>query len=109
MARLYKNMEIYQLGYNLALDIHKLLDKFPKKEKDNIISQMRRSVTSIPLNIAEGSVKKSDKELGKILTESEQKLGKLRFDKDKEIKNHREIRMLHRQIARIKTLLKEKK
>jgi len=62
MARLFKNMEIYQLGYDLAIDIHKLLDRFPEKEKDNIISQMRRAITSIPLNIAEGSVKKSYRE-----------------------------------------------
>ena len=55
-------MEIFQLGYDLSLDIHRLLDKFPDKEKDNIISQMRRAVTSIPLNIAEGSVKKSQRE-----------------------------------------------
>ena len=62
MARLYKNMHIFQLSYNLAIDIHKMLDKFPEKEKDNIISQMRRAATSIPLNIAEGSAKKSQKE-----------------------------------------------
>ena len=61
MARLYKNMEIFQLSYALAIDIHKILDKFPTKEKENIVSQMRRAVTSIPLNIAEGSVKKSYK------------------------------------------------
>src|SRR3989339_1770519 len=62
MARLFRNMEIFQLSYDLAIDIHKLLDKLPDKEKDNIISQMRRAVTSIPLNIAEGSVKKSYRE-----------------------------------------------
>ncbi|MBS3102656.1 four helix bundle protein [Candidatus Woesearchaeota archaeon] len=62
MARLYKNMEIFQLSYELSLDIHRLLDKLPDKEKDNIISQMRRAATSIPLNIAEGSVKKSHRE-----------------------------------------------
>lgn len=62
MARLYKNMEIFQLSYALSLDIHKLLDKFPEKERDNIISQMRKAATSIPLNIAEGSAKKSYRE-----------------------------------------------
>ena len=68
MARLYKNMEIFQLSYDLSLDIHRLLDKFPEKEKDNIISQMRRAATSIPLNIAEGSVKKSNREFLQFLS-----------------------------------------
>ncbi|MBL7055796.1 four helix bundle protein [Candidatus Woesearchaeota archaeon] len=62
MARLYKKMEIFQLGYSLTVDVIKLVEKLPDKEKDNIASQMRRAVTSIPVNIAEGSVKKSQKE-----------------------------------------------
>ncbi len=61
MARLYKNMEIWQLSYALTLDIHRILDKFPEKERDNVVSQMRRAATSIPINIAEGAVKKSDR------------------------------------------------
>lgn len=63
-------LDIFQLSYDLALDIHKLLDKFPEKEKDNINSQMRRAATSIPLNIAEGSVKKSYKEFLNFLSYS---------------------------------------
>ena len=62
MARLYRNMEIFQLSYSLALDIHKLLDKFPEEQKENITSQIINAATSIPLNIAEGSVKKSQRE-----------------------------------------------
>ena len=70
MARLYKNMEIFQLGYALALDIHRILDKFPEKEKDNIASQMRRAATSIPINMAEGAVKKSYREFLNFLSYS---------------------------------------
>lgn len=54
-------MEIFKLSYDLALEVYKILDKFPEREKDNIISQMKRAATSIPLNIAEGSVKKSQR------------------------------------------------
>ncbi|MBS3097607.1 four helix bundle protein [Candidatus Woesearchaeota archaeon] len=70
MARLYKNMEIFQLGYELALDINRLVNKFPEKEKDNIVSQMRRAATSIPVNMAEGAVKKSDREFLNFLSYS---------------------------------------
>ena len=62
MARLYKNMRIWHLGYEFALDIYKLTEKFPKEELNNLTSQMRRAATSIPLNIAEGSTKRSYKE-----------------------------------------------
>jgi len=62
MARLYKNMEVFQLGYSLTVEVIKISGKLPSSEKDNIASQLRRAVTSIPVNIAEGSAKKSQKE-----------------------------------------------
>lgn len=62
MARLHKNLKIWKLGYDFTLKIYKLLDKLPETEKDNVIHQMRRAALSIPLNIAEGSSKRSDKE-----------------------------------------------
>lgn len=70
MARLYKNMKIFQLGYAFAIDIHKILDKFPDKERDNMISQMRRAATSIPINMAEGAAKKSYREFLNFLSHS---------------------------------------
>ena len=61
MARQYKNMEIYHLGYNFVLNIYKKTESFPKSEKDNITSQLRRAAVSIPLNIAEGSTRNTKK------------------------------------------------
>ncbi len=54
MARDFKNLEIWKLGYQLALDLHKLTEKFPEDET-NLKSQIKRASLSIPLNIAEGT------------------------------------------------------
>ena len=76
-------------------------------EKKNLLASFAESCFHKFMKIKELR-KKTSKELEKILVELEEKLGKFRFDKDKEIKNHREIRMTRKQIARIKTLIIEK-
>lgn len=50
----YRNLQVYNQAYSLALDIHKLTKDFPKHELYEIGSQLRRAAISIPLNIAEG-------------------------------------------------------
>jgi len=62
MARNYKKFDVYHLAYDFVLDIYRKTKNFPESEKHNITSQIRRAATSIPLNIAEGSAKASDKE-----------------------------------------------
>lgn len=61
MARNYKNLEIWNLSYELVLDIYKASEGFPESEKGNITSQLRRAAVSITLNIAEGSSRKTKK------------------------------------------------
>jgi four helix bundle protein len=39
----------------LVLNIYKLTENFPQEEKFGLVSQMRRSAYSIPMNIIEGS------------------------------------------------------
>ncbi len=52
-------------------------------------------------------VKRDKKELERNLAESRNKLAKMRFDiSAKQIKNHREIRKVKKDIARILTILK---
>lgn len=62
MARNYKNYIVYQKAYELAIVMYKITDSFPAHEQNNLISQIRRAAVSTPVNIAEGSAKKSSKE-----------------------------------------------
>jgi four helix bundle protein len=58
----FKKLIVWQKSISLALEVYKLTDTFPVKERYNLINQMNRSVVSIASNIAEGSGRNSDKE-----------------------------------------------
>jgi len=50
----YKKLKVWDYAHNYAIEIYKLTKDFPEEEKYGIISQLRRSSTSIPTNIVEG-------------------------------------------------------
>ena len=49
----YRDLKVYQLSYQLALQIHELTKRFPAEEKFSLVDQIRRSSRSVPANIAE--------------------------------------------------------
>jgi len=51
----FRELQIYTLAHALVLDFYRELKKFPEYESNNLVSQIRRAVTCLPLNIAEGS------------------------------------------------------
>ena len=61
--RTYRDLEIWQLGMELTVEVYKLTAVFPKSEQFGLTSQMRRAAVSIPANIAEGYGRSSDKNL----------------------------------------------
>ncbi len=50
----YEELEVYQLGYRLALAIHRKSQEIPSSEKYELGQQMRKAAISVPANIAEG-------------------------------------------------------
>ncbi|MEW6607669.1 MAG: four helix bundle protein [bacterium] len=49
----YKDLKVYQLAYQLAMEIFEQTKSFPKEEKYSLIDQMRRSSRSVCTSIAE--------------------------------------------------------
>ena len=54
MIQTFRDLEVYQQGYQLALEVHKLTLTFPSLDRRDLASQLRAASKSIPLNVAEG-------------------------------------------------------
>ncbi|WP_167613344.1 four helix bundle protein [Maribellus sediminis] len=63
----FKNLEIWQNGIELVVDVYKKTESFPNEEIYGITSQIKRSAVSIPSNIAEGSGRGSNKDFNRFL------------------------------------------
>ncbi len=61
--RNFLNLEIWKKSHLLTLKIYKTTKQFPKDEIFGLTSQMRRSSSSIPTNIAEGCGRNSNPQL----------------------------------------------
>lgn len=67
LADRWRNLEVWKLADEFALQIYKTTKDFPKEETYGLTSQLRRSALSIPTNIVEGYSKRGDKELAHFL------------------------------------------
>lgn len=63
----HQNLEVWKQSFDLVKTLYSLTSKFPIDERFGLTSQIRRACTSIPVNIAEGSARRSDKELQQFL------------------------------------------
>ena len=66
----HENLEVFKLAMILVEKVYELADKLPTKELYGLRSQLTRSVTSIPLNISEGSGKYSRDDFARFLRNS---------------------------------------
>ena len=58
----FEKLEVYQLGMELVKQIYLLEKSYPVDEKFVLSSQLKRAATSVPMNIAEGSIMKTKRE-----------------------------------------------
>lgn len=63
----YCRLKSWQACYALILDVYRLTEGFPVRERYGITSQIRRAAVSAAANIAEGAAKRGDREFRRFL------------------------------------------
>jgi hypothetical protein len=48
MLKNYKELRVWRKSYELCLEVYRITAEFPKEERYGLISQIRRSVVSVP-------------------------------------------------------------
>lgn len=59
----YRELQVWQKAHELVLMVFNITEKFPKVDQYGIVSQVRRSSSSVAASIAEGFGRETTKEL----------------------------------------------
>lgn len=62
-----REIKAWQLSMELATEIYKITNSFPKNEQFGLTSQIQRAIVSVPSNIAEGFDRGSNLEFKRFL------------------------------------------
>lgn len=63
----FRDLKVWENAHGLALACYAATGDFPKQELFGLVSQIRRSASSVPANIAEGCGRRGNAELHRIL------------------------------------------
>jgi four helix bundle protein len=66
----YRDLRVWQQAMDLAEEVYKATEIFPKHELYGLVSQIRRAAVSVASNIAEGKGRQTDKDFVNFLYHS---------------------------------------
>jgi four helix bundle protein len=67
-VRDFRELKVWHKAHSFVLDLYRHSAAFPSGERYGLTSDLRKSATSIPSNIAEGCGRKGEKELSRFLS-----------------------------------------
>jgi len=62
MDKPHKKLDLWNTAMELAVTIYQVTDSFPREERYSLTDQIRRAVSSVPSNVAEGAGRQTKKE-----------------------------------------------
>jgi four helix bundle protein len=77
MEKPHKKLDAWKMSMDLAIDVYRTTDKFPRQELYSLTDQIRRAAISIPSNIAEGAARQTKKEFSNYLHMAQGSLSEL--------------------------------
>lgn len=63
----FTDLKVWQRAHALVLEIYRISAGFPPDERFGLTSQLRRAITSVPANLAEGSRRQGRQEYARFL------------------------------------------
>ncbi|MCX6317951.1 MAG: four helix bundle protein [Bacteroidetes bacterium] len=63
----FKDLKVWEKAHAFTLSVYKATEQFPKKEMFGIVSQLRRSASSVAANVAEGCGRKTNRDFARFL------------------------------------------
>ncbi len=95
----YERYEAWKVAHELALEVYRMSDHWPARERYQLTAQLRRAALSVPTNIAEGAAKRGPREFRRYLDIARGSLSEvsylLRFGKDRGILEEESFRSVH--------------
>jgi four helix bundle protein len=67
VAKTYRDLDVWRESFSLAVGVYEVTATLPADERFGLTSQLRRSATSIPANIAEGWGRNNDADFARFL------------------------------------------
>ncbi len=67
-VRSYRDLDVWRMGMDLAEQVYRLTQLFPREEQFRMTSQLIRAATSVPANIAEGRMRSTRKDFSNFIS-----------------------------------------
>ena len=75
----FEKLKVWERSHRLVLAVFRATKAFPREERFEMTSQLRRAVASVPTNIAEGTKRQTARDYARFLNIAEGSLAETRY------------------------------